>query len=143
MTTLQRRLAMLLLPPALLMGACTTATGDDAMAAFELQGDGPYQRFIVRYRDDSAPARDKDGVPARLARTAGEAKLTPTPVLDWQRRLAVGGDVFRSERPLDRAEATALMHAFARDPDVEYVEIDRMMGTGPLPQAPMQRRDAD
>ncbi|WP_457019542.1 MULTISPECIES: hypothetical protein [unclassified Luteimonas] len=140
-STLQYRLAVLLLLPWLLVGACATATGEDAMAPFELQGDGPFQRFIVRYRDDSAPARDKAEVPDRLARTAAEAKLSPTPVLRWQRRLAVEADVFAADRPLDREAASALMQAFRRDPDVEYIEVDRMMGIGPMPQARM--RDGD
>ena len=140
-STLQRRLALLLLLPWLLMGACTTATGEDAMAPFELHGDGPFQRFIVRYRDDSAPARDKAKVPERLARTAAEAALSPTPVLTWQRRLAVDADVFAAEQPLDREAAETLMHAFSRDPDVEYIEVDRMMGIGPLPRARMRDRD--
>jgi len=141
MTSARHRLAVLLLLPWLLMGACATATGEDAMAQFELEGDGPFQRFIVRYRDGSLPARDKAEAAARLARTAGEAGLSPAPALHWQRRLAVGGDVFRTDRPLERAAAESLMQAFARDPDVEYIEVDRMMGIGPLPGA--QMRDGD
>ena len=138
---MRRRLAVLLLLPGLLITACATATGEDAMTSFELQGDGPFQRFIVRYRDGSLPARDKDEVPVRLARTASEAELSPAPVLDWQRRLAAGGDVLKTDGPLDRAAAASLMQAFADDPDVEYIEVDRMMGIGPLPQAPMREGD--
>lgn len=123
------------------MAAAGCAIANPPMSEPELSGAGPFQRFIVRYRDGSGPAREQDQVPARLARTAAAAKLSPTPALRWQRRLGVQADVFVVDRPLDREAAAALMRAFAADPDVEYVEVDRMMGIGPQPQAPM--RDGD
>ncbi len=138
MSMLRRRLALPLLLPGLLMVACATATGEEPMAPFELQGDGPFQRFIVRYRDGSDPAEDRARVPARLARTAATAELSPAPVPSWQRRLAVGADVFTVDRALDRDAAAALMLSFSRDPDVEYIEADRMMGIGPQPRMPMR-----
>lgn len=138
---LRRQLALAVLLPGLLMAACATATGEQAMAPFELQGDGPFQRFIVRYRDGSVPAQDRERVPARLQQSAMAASLSPAPVPRWQRRLAVGADVFTLDRPLDRASAMALMTAFSRDPDVEYIEVDRMMGIGPQPRMPL--RDGD
>lgn len=138
---LQRRLALAFLLPGLLMAACATAIGEGGVASRELQGDGPFQRFIVRYRDGSAPAQDRNSVPARLAATAAAAPLAPTPGLNWQRRLAVGADVFTADRPLDRDEAAALMQAFSRDPEVEYIEVDRMMGIGPQPRMPMRGGD--
>ena len=138
---LRRQLALAVLLPGLLMAACATATGEQAMAPFELQGDGPFQRFIVRYRDGSVPAQDRERVPARLQQSATAASLSPAPVPRWQRRLAVGADVFTLDRPLDRASAMALMTAFSRDPDVEYIEVDRMMGIWPQPRMPL--RDGD
>jgi len=137
----RRAPALVLLLCGLLVAACATATGNPPMPAPELSGDGPFQRFIVRYRDGSAPARDQAQVPARLARTAASAKVSPTPELRWQRRLAIQADVFTVDRPLDRGAAAALMQAFAADPEVDYVEVDRMMGIGPQPQVPM--RDGD
>ena len=137
---LRRWLAWCLLPPCLLLAACATATGEVPMApaSFELHGEGPFQRFIVRYRADSAPGRDKAEVPARLERTADAAALAPPPVLTWQRRLAVDADVFTADRPLDRAAASALMQAFDDDPDVEYIEVDRRMGIDPIRPMPMR-----
>jgi serine protease len=123
------------------MAAAGCATATAPMPAPEPAGAGPFQRFIVRYRDGSDPARAQGQVPARLARTAAAAKLSPAPVLRWQRRLAVQADVFVVDRPLDRDEAATLMHAFAADPDVEYIEVDQMMGIGPQPQAPMREGD--
>lgn len=138
---LRRRLALALVLPGLLLAACATATGEERMGSDELQGDGPFQRFIVRYREGSAPARDRDNVPSRLTRTADAASLSPAPDLHWQRRLAVGADVFTVDRPLDRDEAAALLQAFSSDPDVEYIEVDRMMGIGPQPRMPTRGGD--
>ena len=42
------------------------------------------------------------------------------------RRLAVGADVVRADAKLDRAEAETLMRKLAADPNVEYVEVDRL-----------------
>ncbi len=137
----RRHLILPLLLPALLMAACATATGEEAMTQSELQGEGPFQRFIVRYREGSPPAQDKARAEERLARTAAAASLSPAPVPSWQRRLAVGADVFTLDRPLDRDGALALMQAFNRDPEVEYIEVDRMMGIGPRPAMPMREDD--
>jgi serine protease len=41
-------------------------------------------------------------------------------------RLAVGADVVRSSRKLDRVRAEALMRRLASNPDVEYVEVDKL-----------------
>ncbi len=120
------------------MAAAGCATATAPMPAPEPAGAGPFQRFIVRYRDGSVPARDRDSVPGRLARAAAQVRSSPAPVPRWQRRLAVGADVFTVDPPLDRRAAEALMQALARDPDVEYVEVDRMMGIGPQPTMPMR-----
>ena len=128
-----------------LLMACAAAGGEGAAvkpARFELQGDGPFQRFIVRYRDGSGAATDRQDAAARIGRTAGSAHLEPDVAATWQRRLAVQADLFTVDPPLTRAEASALMQAFADDPDVEYVEVDAMMGIGPVqPSAPLRPRD--
>ena len=128
-----------------LLVACTAAGGEGIAvkpARFELQGDGPFQRFIVRYRDGSGAAADRQDAAAHIGRTAGSTHLEPDVAATWQRRLAVQADLFTVDRPLSRAEASALMQAFADDPDVEYVEVDAMMGLGPVqPSAPLRPRD--
>lgn len=128
----------------LLLAGCAVATGvaqmpDAPATAIELPGDGPFQRFIVHYRADSNPGRDPAQVQVRLQRTGADAGLVPDPVLSWQRRLAVGADLFLVDRPLDRAEATRLMRAFADDPQVESIEVDRRLGIDP--PATMRMRD--
>ena len=134
-STAMRRLLLVL--ACVLLAACGTATGEAPMTrSFEPEGNGPFKRFIVQYRAESAPARDKAAVPARIQRTAATLPSSSRPVLTWQRRLAVGADLFTSDRPLDRGEATALMRAFGADPDVEYIEIDKPMGVDPVRTMP-------
>ncbi|WP_149195972.1 hypothetical protein [Luteimonas suaedae] len=102
----------------------------------ELPGLGPYQRFIVKYRGDSAPGRDPGAVQARLDRAAASSGLSTggdvPSALAWQRRLGVQADVVKVDRPLDRDQAQRLMQRLADDPDVEYVEVDAMMGIDPI-----------
>ncbi|NQD95673.1 S8 family serine peptidase, partial [Pseudomonas sp. CrR25] len=43
------------------------------------------------------------------------------------RRTAVGADVIRSARKLNRAGAEALMQQIAANPNVEYVEVDALL----------------
>ena len=149
-TTIPRACSLLL--PGLLLCACAAATGERPTAAdaarpttgdpmarsSDRQDEGRFQRFIVLYRADSAPRRDRAEVPARLARSAAASGVEPAPTLTWQRRLAVDADVFASERPLDRGEAEALMRAFRDDPDVESIEVDGMMRGGPVETRPMR-----
>ncbi|MGY0558148.1 MULTISPECIES: hypothetical protein [unclassified Lysobacter] len=134
------------------MSACAVATGNpepqdltpvptadnaDALPAVtpaptklgELPGEGPYQRFIVKYRDGSVAAQSPAAARAQLEASAVASGLDGAATgqslqLDWQLRLAVGADVFTTSRPLDRQEAAALMAQFGSDPQVEYIEID-------------------
>ncbi len=96
---------------------------------FELPGQGPWQRFIIRYRGDSGPGGDPRLVQARLDRSADTLAREAAPNLGlcWLRRLGIGADVIRADRPLDRETARRLMETLAADPDVEYVEVDGVM----------------
>ena len=127
-----RRTAWAFLLPGLLLAACATATGEGGPAEASLAGEGPWQRFIVRYRDGSAAAADETKVQAQLDRAAADSGIAPTTQLRWQRRLSVKADLFVSDRPLDRAEAARLMQVLDADPEVEYVEVDQLMGIGPV-----------
>lgn len=115
--------------------ATKTATVDHAMQAGpgpsaparvgDLPADGQFQRFIVKYRAGTEPAKDADAVQPRLDAAAGEVAGGDGPVrLQWLRRLAVEADVFKASRPLDRQEAARLMARIAQDPQVEYIELD-------------------
>lgn len=94
---------------------------------FALPGQGPWQRFIIRYRGDSAPGADCRQVQARLDRCTRAMPRGAGLRLSWLRRLGIGADVISADRALDREEAQRLMQALAADPDVEYVEPDGVM----------------
>src|SRR5687768_2106925 len=79
-----------------------------------------FDRFIVKYRaGTSATVQQRNLAAARSSATAlSVARL---------RTLSVGGEVVQANRPLDRVEAESLMRQIAADPNVEYVEVDRLM----------------
>lgn len=112
------------------LAACAAPQGANAMptASNASQQSAGQQRFIVKYRDGSAPARSAE---------AAKARLDAMPAVDgvqlqWQRRLGVQADLFFTDRPLDANEAETLMQRFRADPDVEYIEADSMMGIDPI-----------
>ncbi|MGY0560068.1 hypothetical protein ACW7G2_05040 [Luteimonas sp. A277] len=111
-------------------------------ATYGLDGDGPWQRFIIKYRPDSAPGQDPEKARARLespdypASADGDVDRS-VPRLQWQRRLGVGADLFMTGQPLDRSDAQRLLEALAQDPEVQYVEAETMMHALPArPQRP-------
>lgn len=94
-----------------------------------LPGDGPWQRFIIKFRERSDPGRDARQVQQALDR-ASAALGQPGPSglrLAWVRRLGIGADVFEADRPLGRSAAQQLVDTLAAGPDVEYVEPDAVM----------------
>lgn len=105
-----------------------SAAGPNKAQVSAIEGQGPFIQFIVKYRDHSSTFQNQTGVQARANASGASSGLTGSgrqPLkLIWQRRLAVGADVLKAERPLDRAEAWQLMQTFATDPEVEYIEID-------------------
>ena len=91
-----------------------------------LQSSEKVQRFIVKFADGSAPTTNATTMQRSLstaATTAGAGKALGIRSL---RRTALGADVVRSDRALDRVEAEALMRQIAADPNVEYVEVDKL-----------------
>jgi len=88
-----------------------------------------HQRFIVKYRDGSAPLAGRTALARSLqAASAGLVVGQGRAVgLQEVRRLAIGPTVIRSDTPLDAAQAELLMRKLAADPSVEYVEVDQIM----------------
>jgi serine protease len=87
-----------------------------------------FDRFIVKYREGTAE-RANPGAAAASLKSAGRAvAATQGRALGvgYLRRMAVGADVVRADRKLDRVEAEALMRQIAANPNVEYVEIDKL-----------------
>lgn len=80
-----------------------------------------FDQFIVKYRAGTSVIAQQDN----LARAGKGAARTMS--LGRVRTLSVGGEVVRASRGLDRVEAESLMRQIAADPNVEYVEVDRLM----------------
>jgi serine protease len=106
---------------------CTPAFAGDVHLA-GLDSAPTHQRFIVKYRQDSRQLAGE----AALQRTLGSAaRALPlrggkSVGVEHLRRLAVGADVIRADARLDRVDAETLMRKLAADPNVEYVEVDRL-----------------
>jgi len=96
-----------------------------------LPGQGPWQRFIIKFRAGSVPARDPEAAREWLQRDRGSGMAGDgggeALRLAWQRRLGVGADLVLADHALDRDEAGRLLEVLAAEPEVEYVEVDAMM----------------
>lgn len=116
-----------------LAAATSMALASMAGSAFATQIDATglsaegNDRFIVKYRSGSAEATDAKNVQGALQRSARAATGGRGLALGHVRRLAVGADAVKTDRKLDRVEAETLMRELASDPNVEYVEVDRIM----------------
>jgi serine protease len=81
-----------------------------------------YDRFIVQYRGSTALRANADARQHALDAAARGNGVS----MSQMRRTATGADVIRAERKMSMAEAQAFMTRLAADPNVEYVEIDRL-----------------
>ena len=88
-----------------------------------------HQRFIVKYREGSAPLAAPTALATSLKAAAAGLTVGRGQVITLQevRRLAIGPTVVRTDQPLDVAQAELLMRKLAADPSVEYVEVDQIM----------------
>jgi len=95
-----------------------------------------FDRFIVRYRDDTTTARTQGAALSTFTTRAQQAGVagvrmrdgTATPLTArYVRRMGIGADVIRVSRKLDRAEVDAILAQLRADPAVAYAEPDLMM----------------
>jgi serine protease len=100
--------------------------------ASALQDGGTYDRFIVRFRKD-APERNSVAARQQSLDAAGRGHGVRVGQL---RRLAMGADVVKTDRKLGRVAAERLMQRLARNPDVEYVELDAIRRPSFTPNDP-------
>ncbi|WP_295913152.1 S8 family peptidase [uncultured Xanthomonas sp.] len=112
-----------------------------------LSSEPTVQRFIVKTRD-AAPvsissASAAAAAPSAALRATLQSAAATLPAKNGRalgltslRRLAVGPEVVKASRPLDRAEAETLMRQIAADPNVEYVEVDQRMTIALTPNDP-------
>jgi len=88
-----------------------------------------YGRFIVTYRNGAATKNNRTAIAkdanAALSRAGLAGKLKPASAT-YMRKLAIGADLVRTSRRLDRVEAEAFMRQIAADPNVVSVKPDAM-----------------
>lgn len=92
----------------------------------------PPQRVIVKYRDLAADRVATDA--QERAVTDAQSRVGTT--LSRVRQTATGADVLRSTRELTRSELSELITSLAGNPNVEYVEEDRIMTRLATPNDP-------
>ena len=86
-----------------------------------------HAQFIVKFRDGSSARSSAASLQNALSAAADAARGNRALGLKPLRRMAIGAEVVRSDRALDRVEAETLMRQLAAHPDVESVEVDRML----------------
>jgi len=106
-----------------------SAAGRVDLSGLQSPGQRSFDRFIVKYRDGSSERASAASLKSALGSAAAAVPKRSGKALGvgHLRRLAVGADVVRSDRKLDRIEAETLMRQIAANPNVEYVEVDRLM----------------
>ncbi len=123
-----RRIRMLSAAIALSLAAVALpAAAQGRVDLSALQSGQTYDRFIVKFRDGSAPDTQAVERARALGRAVGPGVGGKPIDVAHLRRVSVGGDVIKASRKLDHVEAAQLMRQLANNPDVEYVEVDQLM----------------
>ncbi|NYH47411.1 S8 family peptidase [Xanthomonas arboricola] len=88
-----------------------------------------HQKFIVTYKDGSTALASPTALSTslRTAARAVPAKAGKALGLNSVRRLALGPELVKADRALDRVEAETLMRQLASDPNVQSVEVDQIL----------------
>jgi serine protease len=103
-----------------LAAAIALAVGAPALAA---PAEAPAERFVVRFKAGTVE-RGNAAARQKVLDAVGRAQGLK---LGQARRMALGADLIRSDRPLDAAQAKALRQKLMADPRVEYVVPERRM----------------
>jgi serine protease len=98
-----------------------------------------FDRFIVKYRAGSPEATDAGALQQSLDRATSRVRQNlpngwrsrAMPTATWGlhrlRRMSMGADVVTSTQRLGRREAATLIRQLAAEPNVDYVELDRVL----------------
>ena len=112
---------------AAMASAPAVAAGQGVVNTAGLQSDAGNDRFIIKYREGSAQRASAAALNRSLNAAANSTLHGQALGLKKLRRTAIGSDVLVTGKKLGPSEAEALMRQLAADPDVEYVEVDRIM----------------
>jgi len=105
--------------------ATASAYAGDVDTAGLMQSE-THQQFIVHLREGSALGDSERTMQEALDRAGASLRIDSGSVRVL-RQLAIGPMVVRADSPLDRVEASAWMAAMASDPDVDHVQVDRIL----------------
>src|SRR5688500_5855448 len=122
MSVANRRMRLHALAAATAVAVSTLAVPAFAAERLNLSGleaGQHYDRFIVKYREGTAEGADTGKARAALMRATRAGVAGKALALGHVRRMALGADVVKSDRKLDRAEAESLMREIAADPNVQ------------------------
>lgn len=124
----RRRLLVAATSLALAAFAPLSLQATDRLNLGGLQSAPTHDRFIIKYRDGSAARASTAAVDSALRSSAARIAVGGGEQLrvEHLRRMTHGADVVRTSRKLDRADAESLMRQIAADPDVEFVEVDKL-----------------
>jgi serine protease len=107
-----------------------------------LDADTQFDRFIVKYRDGSAESvnaaafqrslhsastRANQMVQAARLQRGERGTINKPLVASHVRRMSLGADVIAVSQKLGRQDAETLMREIAANPNVEFVQVDRIM----------------
>lgn len=106
-----------------------------------LQPDGQYDRFVVKFKENTPEAADQSALRRSLqSASAGASQMLRANGLQrglranqadvaarHLRRMSLGADVFTTNRKLRADEAELFMRQLANNPNVEFVQVDRLM----------------
>ncbi len=111
-----------------LSAAPVMAAGRVNLSGLQSPEQHSFDRFIVKYIDNSTPQTSTAALTQSLSAAARAVPSAQGRALGVQRlrRTAVGSDVVVANRKLDRVEAETLMRQIAADPNVDYVEVDKL-----------------
>ncbi|GAB2491591.1 S8 family peptidase [Arenimonas alkanexedens] len=107
-----------------------------------LDADAQFDRFIIKYRDGSSESVNAEAFSRSLQSAStranqmvqasrlqrGERRSINKPlVASHVRRMSLGADVIAVSQKLGRQDAETLMREIAANPNVEFVQVDRIM----------------
>lgn len=100
-----------------------------------MQNATSFDRFIITYRNGTTERSSAQVATQNVSAAVSRAKLHASANattgaalgVNWKRKLAIGSDLVRTSRKLDRNEALSLMQQIASDPAVAAVEPDVLL----------------
>jgi serine protease len=121
---------------AILLASAGTAMSAPRVDLSGLKQSQTYDRFIVRYHANSSTFKDAAAQRRGLESAAISSAHGKALGVRKLHRLFNGADVITADRKLDRVDAQTLMQQIATNPDVDYIEVDKLNQISLTPNDP-------